>query len=645
MSERTGDVRVRTSIVGVVVFALFAALFARLWFLQVASRSSYAEAAQSNRVRIVPIAPPRGRILDVKGRPLAENRVARVITVDRRLEGPRRKAVVDRLAVLLGTPVETIEERLDDKRVSPYAPVPVATDVPIEVLTYVSEHRDDFPGVEAVPLAVRSYPNGALGANIVGYVGEIGPGELAEREGEGYGLGDMVGRAGAEQAYEDDLHGRPGADRLEVDARGQVVGHLSTVAPRPGRDVRLTIDLDVQRLAEESLAQGIEAARHAVDDDDMPFKAPAGSVVVLDPTDGSVRALASYPGFDPNEFVGGIPTDKWKWLNDKANHYPLIDRAISGQYAPGSTFKLLTAIAGLQSGLITPYTTINDQGTYRFDRDDPRWSRRNAGDARYGPISLSRALTVSSDVFFYSIGGDLWRWHYRHDPNGDAIQATARTYGFGAPTGIGLPGEAAGRIPDAAWKKAFNADNPDPRSKAENSVWYPGDNISLAVGQGDVLVTPLQLARAYAAFAAGGTLRPVRLLDRVFDPEGEVVRSSAPGTAKPVPVPERETILSGLEGAIGNPKGTAAGAFAGFPLDAVPLAGKTGTAEVQGKQDTSLFVAFGPVGAPRYVVLSVVEEAGFGAQTSAPIVRRVIEGLERLQLSEIAVSAPTTAGN
>ncbi|MCC6339722.1 MAG: penicillin-binding protein 2 [Acidimicrobiia bacterium] len=639
-------VRVRISIVGVVVFALFAALFARLWFLQVASRGSYAEVAQANRVRIVPIAPPRGRILDVRGRPLAENRVARAITVDRRLKGARRRAVVNRLAVLLGTPVATIEKRLDDKRVSPYAPVPVATDVPIEVLTYVSEHQEDFPGVRAVPLAVRSYPNGRVAANVVGYVGEIGPDELSERKDEGYALGDTIGRSGAEQAFEEYLHGRPGAERLEVDARGEVVGHLSTVAPRPGQDVQLTIDLDVQRLAEQSLSQGIAAARDAVDDDDdRHFKAPAGAVVVIDPTDGSVRALASNPGFDPNGFVGGIPTDKWRWLNDRDNHYPLIDRATAGLYAPGSTFKLVTAIAGLQSGLITPYTTIDDEGVYRFDRDDPRWSRTNAGGARYGPISLSRALTVSSDVFFYNIGGDLWRWHRRGDPNGDALQAVARDYGFGATTGIGLPGEAEGRIPDAAWKVAFNADNPDPRSKAENSVWYPGDNISLAVGQGDVLVTPLQLARAYAAFAAGGQLRPARLLDRILDPSGEVARTFAPGKPRPVPVPERDTILTGLQGVVSDPKGTAAGAFAGFPLDRVPLAGKTGTAEVQGKQDTSLFVAFGPVGAPRYVVLSVVEEAGFGAQTSAPIVRRVIEGIEKMELSEIAVSAPTAAGN
>ncbi len=640
-----GNIRVRTSIVGVVVFALFAALFARLWFLQVASRGTYAEAAQSNRVRVVPIPPPRGRILDARGRPLAENRVARVITVDRQLEGSRRRAVVNRLAVLLGTPVATIEKRLDDKRVSPYAPVPVATDVPIETLTYVSEHQEDFPGVQAVPLAVRSYPNGPLGANIVGYVGEIGPDELDRRKGKGYELGDMVGRAGAEQTYEKYLHGRSGEDRLEVDARGQVVGHLSTVPPRPGHDVRLTIDLDVQRLAEESLAQGIEAARQAVDDKKVHFKAPAGAVVVVDPTDGSVKALASNPGFDPNEFVGGIPTEKWKWLNDPANHYPLVDRSVAGGYAPGSTFKLITAIAGLQSGLITPNTTINDRGVYRFDRNDPRWSRSNAGGASYGPISLGRALTVSSDVYFYSIGGDLWRWHNRGDPNGDAIQATARAYGFGGPTGVDLPGESTGRIPDSAWKKAYNANNPDPRSKAENSIWYPGDNISLAVGQGDLVVTPLQLARAYAGFAAGGSLRPVRLLDQVLDPAGEVVRSFAPAPPRPVPAPYRDTILAGLEGAVANPKGTAAAAFAGFPLGTVPLAGKTGTAEVQGKQDTSLFVAFGPVGAPRYVVLSVVEEAGFGAQTSAPIVRRVIEGLERLQLSQIAVSAPSTAGN
>ncbi len=640
--------RVRVSIVGVVVLALFSALFARLWYLQVAAGSSYAAAAQTNRVRIVPQPPPRGRILDDKGRVLVDNRVANAITVDRKLDPKRRALVVGRLAELLGVPVATIQKRLDDPRVSPYTPVPVAVGVPVDTLAYVSEHKPDFPGVNAEPLAARHYPYGPLIAHALGYVGEISADELRSRPRSNYELGDAIGKAGVEQAFESELRGRPGLAKLEIDSRGRVFRSLGTEKPEPGHDVQLTLDLDVQKLAEDSLAQGMAAAQGvqdtAVKDRYEKFKAPAGAAVVLDARDGSVVAMASNPSFDPSEFADGIPSERFQQLNDPANHFPLINRVIQGQYAPGSTFKLVTALAGLASGTLTPNTTVDDTGVYKISDG----VFKNAGGFAYGRVALPRAITVSSDVYFYTLGGNLWRLERRGDPTGDAIQQMARSLGFGRPTGVALPGELKGRVPDAAWKKLAHQQRPDAFPFAD---WEPGDNVHLAVGQGDLVVTPLQLASAYLTFADNGTMFTPRLASQVLDANGQKVRDLPPLPAGQVPISDEGhgAILAGLKGAVADPNGTASAVFVGFPLADVSVAGKTGTAEVVGKQDTSLFVGITPAeadpGRPRYVVLAVVEEGGFGAETAAPIVRRIIEGLSGLPLSTVAVVPEPVTGN
>lgn len=630
--------RVRASVVGVVVLALFSALFARLWYLQVASSSQYAAAAQSNAVRIVPISPLRGRILDAKGRVLADERVANVITMDRRITPKQRALAVERLAELLAVPTAALTKKLDDPRVSPYAPVPLVIDAPYSALAYVSEHQRDFPGVEAQPIAVRRYPNGSVAFHVLGYTGEINQQELAAHPKGNYSLGDTIGKAGVEQTFESHLRGAPGAERLEVDSRGRVLRTLSTTRPRPGRDVALTIDLDVQKLAEDSLQQGIEAARATQDKGYKlgykTFAATAGAVVVLDATNGSVVALASNPAWDANQFANGIPTPLWKQLNDPAMHYPLVDRPIAGQYAPGSTFKLITALAGLQSGDITPTKIVDDRGRYSYPTD-PRTFFTNDNGAVYGTVDLTHALTVSSDVYFYTIGGDLYYRQRHGQPGGDAIQQTARSLGIGKPLGIALPDEAPGRVPDAAWKKRMHDARPQAFPFAD---WLPGDNIHTAVGQGDVLVTPLQLANAYATFANGGTLYQPRIASSVLDVSGAKVRDLAPVAQGLVSLPGRDAILAGLAGVTSDPGGTATAVFAGFPPGLV--AGKTGTAQVEGKQPTSWFVGLTPAATPKYVVLAVVEEAGYGAQTAAPIVRRVVQGLDGLPLTPVATQAP-----
>jgi penicillin-binding protein 2 len=617
--------RLRLSIVGIIVVSLFSALFARLWYLQVMDTSEFQALATQNQVRTVYEAAPRGRILDRMGRPLVENRGYQAITVTRK-DVEDRPDVVTRLAALLALPREELEKRIADRRYSPFKPVPVAESVPEELVVYLREHSADFPGVAASAVAERTYPHGGLAAHVLGYVGEINDKELVARKDKGYRLGDDIGKSGVEQAFEEDLRGRPGQIRLEVDSSGNVLlPALSSRPPQAGNDVQLTIDLDVQALAEESLIRGLEAARGGYDRAMAKhFIAPAGSVVVMDPRDGSVLALASSPAYNPADFVNGIRPEVFAALQDPANNYPLNNRALQGQYAPGSTFKLFTALAALRSGLIAPNTTFLDEGSYRIRNcRGERCVYRNAGGRAWGRVALPRALTVSSDAFFYDLGANFWS---RGGPTRTAIQDAARDLGLGNRTGIDLSGELKGRIPDAESRKRLHEQYP---KAFPNGEWRTGDNVNLSIGQGDTAATPLQLANAYATFANGGTVFEPRVAARVLEPNGRPVRdidavSSGQVTFDPA---HRLAILQGLLGAVSQADGTAAGAFAGFPLDAFPVAGKTGTAQVTGKQDTALFVGFGPAATPQYVVAVVMEEAGFGGSAAAPVARRILQGL------------------
>jgi len=482
----TDSARLRLSVVGVIVVSLFSALFARLWYLQVMDTDTFQALATQNQKRIVYEPAPRGRILDRQGRPLVDNRGYQAITV-KRIDVKDRPEVVTRLAALLALPRQELVKRIADLRYSPYKPVPVAENVPEDVVVYLREHSADFPGVEAATVAERTYPHGSLGAHLLGYVGEINDKELASRKDAGYRLGDDIGKTGIEAAYEADLRGTPGRVELEVDANGRVLTPpLSSRPPRQGLDVQLTVDLDVQALAEDSLAKGLEAARNRYDRNFAKrFLAPAGSVVVLDPRDGSVLAMASSPTYNPADFVNGIRPDVFAALQDPANFYPLNNRALQGQYAPGSTFKLVTALAALRAGLIAPNTTFVDEGSYRIRNcRGEKCVFRNAGGRAWGRINLPRALTVSSDAFFYDLGATFWE---RGGAARTAIQEAARDLGYGTRTGIELGGELRGRIPDPESRRRLNAEYPD---KFPNGDWRTGDNVNLSIGQGDTAVTP-----------------------------------------------------------------------------------------------------------------------------------------------------------
>jgi penicillin-binding protein 2 len=615
--------RLRLAVVGIVVVSLFSALFARLWYLQVLDSGTFVTAATTNQIRLVYEDAPRGRILDRNGKVLVDNRRTQAITVNRnQLEKlDDADAVKGRLAALLNLSREELDKRIADVRYSQYKPIPVAEGdaVPEELYIYVKEHQADFPAVEATIVSERTYPNEppTLAAHVLGYVGEINDTELAARKRLGYRLGDSIGKSGAERVYEDVLRGQSGVTKLQVNSAGEVVKGepLAVKPPVPGRDVTLTIDVDVQRLAEDSLAQGLEAARNSIDKngDGRHFEAPAGSVVVMDPRDGSVVAMASYPTYNPAEFINGIKPDVYAVLNDAASHYPLNNRALQGLYAPGSTFKLVTATAAERTGMIPPNYSITDPGFFKVPNcRGEKCEFQNSGRKAWGRVDLRRAITVSSDTYFYGLGSRFW---LERSNWGEGLQETARAFGLDEPTGIPLPSDKGGVIPDPAWKKKLCE---NPRVGCLDDRWFTGDSINMAIGQGDVLVTPLQLANAYATFANGGTLYQPKLL---VDEPPTKVRDVGLTPAM------RQPILDGLKGVVAREDGTAYYAFAGFPNDTFPVAGKTGTAQVNKKHDTAVFAAFAPADDPQYAISVVMEEAGFGGTTAAPVARRIFQGI------------------
>lgn len=633
MADAQSSAHLRLTIVGVVVLSLFAALMSRAIYLQAMDSGAFQVQARENRVRVVYTPAPRGRIVDRNDQVIVDNRVSNVITLSRDAASKKiiGTQVINRLAALLKLDADTIRKRATDERYSPYTPIPIIDEAPEEAIIYVREHQEDFPGVEATRLAERGYPHGTLAAHLLGYVGKANQEELDDRRKSGlnYQPGDEIGKSGVELAYEPWLRGTPGETRLEVDSRNHVVRTLFHRDPIPGHDVRLTLDLKVQVAAENALNRALDAARRTYDKDlNKNFIAPAGSVVVIDPRDGSVRAMASAPSYDPASFVGGISRAQYAELNTPEAHSPLTNRTIAGQYAPGSTFKLPTAVAAVKSGLLDPRTTINDTGRYVVKPCTDRCVFRNANEEPHGQVNLAKALTVSSDVFFYGLGHQFWvqRNTYR-----DAIQIEARLLGMGQKTGINLIGELGGRVPDPASRLELHNANP---KAFPNGSWFAGDNINLAIGQGELVATPIQLAQMYGAFAKFGKRYVPRVASEALTNTANGKEIAAVFTPREVNTTGGELndsvvnpILAGLRGVVSDEEGTAYNAFRGFPSGEFPIAGKTGTAQVRTKQDTALFAAVGPTYDPQWAVSVVLEEAGFGGSIAAPVARHIFDAI------------------
>ncbi len=566
------------------------------------------------------------------------------------------------------TKLSDIEAAYADKRYAPQAYVPVSEDVSEDAEIYLAERADRFPGVVVERTAVRVYPYGKVAVHLLGYVGEINEDELVERggvvpgteatttttaapdaqvavpEGKEYELGDSIGKTGVERSYEADLRGVPGKRTIEVNAQGNLVDVVSLDPPEPGDDVWLTIDVDLQAHAERLLATKIQSLRGQTTTDRVGsvvrgvvrLNAPQGSVVIQDPTNGQLLAMASYPDYDPTSVVNGISQDLWANLNDPNSGQPLVNWALQGTYAPGSTFKLFTAVAAQRTGLLPGGDEVfNDQGRYEAENcEGETCIFRNAGENRYGSVDLTESMTVSSDVYYYRIGDKFWnrRGEFGETP----IQDAAREFGLGQKTGVELPGENPGRLPSPQQRKdAFEA-RPDLFMTGD---WSSGDNINMSIGQGDVLATPLQLAEAYSTFANGGTRYQPQIVTQVTrtidatEPPGqvgnfEVVRQIEPvvsGTVAMDPV-HYDKLWRGLVGVTQNAAGTASAPWNASPT-AWPMGGKTGTAQVNDKADTALFVGWGPAQPgvpPGYTVAVVIPEAGFGGVVAAPLAFRIL---------------------
>jgi penicillin-binding protein 2 len=630
--------RVRLTILLVVVACLFAALFARLWYLQVLNAPRAQAAAQDNGIRLIYIPAPRGQILDRNGNVLVGNVNVPVIEVSRQ-EAALNPDMVYRLAPLLGMTVPQLQKAIDNVQYSPYAPVPVLQNASPQQILYIQENQEQFPGVQATSITDRSYtPAGLASANVVGYVGQISDRQLKKLKNQGYQPGDQIGLAGVESTYEDVLRGTPGVEKVQVDSKGDVLNTLSVTKPVPGLNLRLSIDGNVQMTAQTALAQGMAGARHIYDNvTRRDFQAPAGSAVVEDPNTGQIIALATNPTFDPSQFVGGISQANYQALLNNPNN-PLLDRSIQGQYAPGSTFKLITATAGLQNGLITPGSYFNDTGHITIGN----FVAHNDNGEAYGEINLPQAITVSSDNFFNTIGLKLW--YGRSQFGDDALQNVAKQYGLGAPTGIDLPNESPGKIPTP---ESYVRDHQLDPAVFREAQWFPGNSDQVAIGQDEVTVTPLQLANAYASFANGGKVMIPQLAMDAETADGKVVKSYPSKVARTVTLqPDwRAAMLTGFRGAVNNPKGTAYGDFAGTPLAKMDIAGKTGTAQVNApRQNTSVFTSFAPAANPQYVVDAFVEEAGYGASVAAPVVREIYDQLFNVPLQPVAYSTAGSGG-
>jgi penicillin-binding protein 2 len=625
--------KLRLTILVLLIGCLFAALFARLWYLQVINGPKDQAAAVDNGVEVVYTPAPRGDILDRDGRVLVGNVNVPVIEVNRQV-AEQNPSMVARLAPLLGMTVSQLNTAMNNLEYSPYAPVPVLPDAQPQQILYIQENAQLFPGVTAASESVSAYSAmGAAAANIVGYVGRIDQSQYQQLKSRGYLPNDQIGLTGIEAAYESVLRGTPGVQKVQVNGAGQVLTSLSSTPPVPGHNLVLTIDGKIQEAAVAALQQGLAAARQSTHNG-VPFPAPAGAAVVEDPQNGTILALATDPDYNPEDFVGGISAANYAAYNSPGANQPLLDRAIQGEYAPGSTFKLVTATAGFDYGLITPTYQFDDTGSIKIGNQT---FTNNDGES-LGVITLSTALTESSDNYFNAIGAELWDGYFSsHQFPEDALQQVANEYGLGSPTGIDLPGESAGLIPTP---QSVALDYEQHPQDYATGTWYTGDSAQMAIGQFEDLITPLQLANAYSTFANGGTLWVPRLAEEVKSQSGAVIRTYASQRKGVVslPAPDRQAMLQGFVGVVQSGAGTAYGIFTG-QLASHDIAGKTGTAQVQGKQSSSIFTSFAPANDPQYEVTAILEQSGYGADVAGPVVRQIYDALYGLAPQPISVVA------
>jgi len=623
-----GAFRTRVAILGVLVLAVFGVLLLRLWALQVLSGSHYLRAAQNNQLRTIRVQAPRGPIVDRNGRVLVTNVPGisiRIWPTDLPKDG--RYEELQRLAKLVRVPFPEIAADLRKHAYDPLAPVTIKESAREPEVAYLSEHWQDFRGVDVERTSLRRYPYGSLAAQLLGSVGEVTREQLASRR--GYHSGDMAGQAGIESEYDRYLRGEAGVIHLRVDSLGRTRSAPSPpTEPQPGYEIRLTLDAPLQRAAEQALTYGINAARL-----NGHWAADGGAIVALDPKNGAILALASNPTYNPGLLVGRHPRRQLApLLNQKAAeraNFPGYDRAISGTYPPGSTFKPVTALAAMEEHLVSPYDSLWCTGQVTIAKQ----VFKNWDPFIAAPLTMPVALARSCDTYFYQLGYRFWRLPpERKQP----LQDWARRFGFGRPTGVDLAGEASGLLPTIAWRHATYTKQKDRCCWQIDRLWKPGDSVQLAIGQKDLAVTPLQMARFYALIANGGQLVTPHI---ALDVEQAGGSASPPIVRQPFapPPPERihldplalSTVKLGLLEATHESFGTSNAIFGTFPI---PIAGKTGTAEkhvtlpgFSGMMDQSWWCGYGPADNPTIVVCALIENGGHGGDAAAPAALKVFE--------------------
>ena len=565
---------------------LFAAglllVLARLVFMQVWKRGDYQELARLNSVRTVPSRAPRGLILDRNLRPLVANAPsisAGVTLADLPRDPDKAHEVLAEIARLLKLELPDVQKKVARQKPRPYAPARLAADIDRSLAAKLQDRRAQLPGLVVWEESKRSYAEN-VAAHVLGYVGEITDGQLERLKDNGYRLGDWLGQAGVESRYDSLLKGKDGGKQVRINASGRELGVLSEYPSQPGNNLVLTLDEGLQQVAEEALGQ------------------EAGAVVAIDPRNGEILALVSKPDYPLSTFAGKVKAKEWSaLLNDERR--PMNDRAVQGLYPPGSVFKLVTAIAGLQEGVIGPDDKLNCFGIHWIST----WPYRCWKEVGHGSIAMEQAITESCDIFFYQLGLKV---------KVDALARWTRDFGFGEQSGIDLPGEARGVVPDPAWKQ-----------NKEGLPWFPGNTVMMSIGQGYLLATPLQLAGMVSAVANGGILVQPHLLKRVTSMEGDSVQEPLypPRRNLGLEADNLHLVQRGMEGAVAGRKGTAWRAR----VQGLSVAGKTGTAQNPHGEDHAAFVCFAPVESPQIAIAIVVENGGEGGLTAAPIARRMLE--------------------
>ncbi|MEV7787649.1 penicillin-binding protein 2 [Streptomyces sp. NPDC088106] len=652
---RSPRVQIRLVVIQVLVISLLGTLGGRLWYLQIREGDQYAKEASGNHVQKVVQPAVRGSILDARGVALADNETRLVVSASRtdlmkmKDDG---KAVLTKLAGVLGMKPEDVEQkvRLCNAETpqpcwngSPYQPIPITDEATPKQALQIRERAEDFPGITAEPQALRRYasPGKANTAQVLGYLSPVTDEEIqkAQDTSSPYLRSDMVGRSGLERQYDKQLRGKAGVTRYEVDKLGRVLGEAESDPAQPGANLVTSIDSRVQRVAEYELNEAMKEARKQHDrNTNRNYEADSGAVVVMEAKTGRVVAMASNPTYDPNAWVGGISAKDYATLTGEKSNYPLLNRATQGLSAPGSVFKVIPTAAAIQAG-------YSFEGPYECSSSYSIGGQvfKNFESQSFGGISLGRALEVSCDTVFYRLSHEEWKRDGGNKPKKNAhdwFYRTAHQFGLGEETGIDLPNEVTGRVPDRQWKKDYWTANKDDWCKygkkdgsyaekiafencLEGNRLRAGDSVNYSIGQGDTLVTPIQMATIYAAISNGGTLYNPTVGKAVISPDGKTVTEIEPKAHGKLPTSKKTLaqIDEALEGVA--TRGTAAWRFGGWPQDEIPMHAKTGTAEVHGKQTTSWFTTY----TEDYAIVMTISQGGTGSGASGPAVRNIYNAL------------------